>query len=366
MARVELDGVTKTFGEVTAVDEVRLHVDHGEFLVLLGPSGCGKTTTLRCIAGLEGVDRGRILIDGTDVTALAPGKRGVSMVFQSYAVFPHLRVFDNIAFGLRIRRRPLDETEEKVRKAADLLGIAELLDRYPHQLSGGQKQRVAVARAVVVEPEVLLMDEPLSNIDALLRLRMRAELKLLQQELGATTIYVTHDQVEAMSIGDRIAVMNEGRLVQVDTPTTIYDEPADTFVGGFIGTPPMNFLGGTVSRLDNGVGVEMAGLAVPCPPAFAPALQERMGREVVVGIRPESVGAQNEGFEGGLEAQVVLEEALGAHNLLTVKIGEEMAKFSVPPGYRLRADGKIWFRIDRDRLRFMDRETGKALEASEN
>lgn len=361
MARVELEHLTKTFGDVKAVDNVTLLVEHGEFLVLLGPSGCGKTTTLRCVAGLERVDGGRVIIDGTDVTQLAPGKRGVSMVFQSYAVFPHLRVFDNIAFGLRLKKTPVDETEERVGKAAELLGLEELLDRFPHQLSGGQKQRVAVARAIVVNPEVLLMDEPLSNIDALLRLKMRAELKLLQRKLGATTIYVTHDQVEAMSIGDRIAVMNEGKIVQCDRPTSIYEKPADTFVGGFIGTPPMNLLEGTVSKVDGRLGVQIEQFFVESPEIFENVLKGRVGEEVTVGIRPESVEASNESFKGAVEAKILLEEALGSIILLTVQIGETMARFTVPPGYQVRPDRKIWFSIQKDRLCFMDKRTGKTI-----
>lgn len=360
MARVVLEGVTKNFGEVVAVDDVRIQVDHGEFLVLLGPSGCGKTTTLRCVAGLETVDEGRILIDDRDVTSLPPGKRGVSMVFQSYAVFPHMKVFENVAFGLRLRRRPSGEVRERVQRAADLLGIGNLLDRYPHQLSGGQKQRVAVARAIVVEPSVLLMDEPLSNIDALLRLRMRAELKLLQRELGATTIYVTHDQVEAMSVGDRIAVMNEGRLIQVDAPTRIYEDPVDTFVGGFIGTPPMNFLEGIVVAGD-GPTMEVEGFRIPCPTPYRRALEEQADSRVLVGIRPESVEARNETRPYAMEARVLLAEALGSTNLLTVEIGDQRAKFTVRPGYETREDGKIWIVPERDRLRFMDPRTGKAL-----
>ncbi len=363
MARVELDGITKTFADVTAVDDVQLRVDHGEFLVLLGPSGCGKTTTLRCIAGLESVDSGRIFIDERDVTFLPPGKRGVSMVFQSYAVFPHMKVFDNVAFGLRIQRKPFAEVKEKVSRAAELLGIEDLVSRYPHQLSGGQKQRVAVARAVVVEPSVLLMDEPLSNIDALLRLRMRAELKLLQRELGATTIYVTHDQVEAMSVGDRIAVMNEGKLVQVDSPTQIYENPTNTFVGGFIGTPPMNFLRGAVVE-DDGLVVEVEGFRIPCPSSYSKALKERRGAEILVGVRPESVNVHNEVRPGAMEARVLLDEALGSNDLLTVEIGEQQAKFVVVPGYRVREDQRIWVVPQEERLRFMDKNTGEAISLS--
>jgi multiple sugar transport system ATP-binding protein len=361
MARVELDSITKIFGDVRAVDDVTLKIEDGEFLVLLGPSGCGKTTTLRCIAGLESVDGGSVVIDGKDVTYLPPRKRGVSMVFQSYAVFPHLKVFDNIAFGLRLKGVQLSERERRVREAAELLGLEDLLDRFPHQLSGGQKQRVAVARAIVVEPEVLLMDEPLSNIDALLRLRMRAELKLLQRRLGATTIYVTHDQVEAMSIGDRIAVMRDGKIIQCDKPTKIYDEPADTFVGGFIGTPPMNFLRGAVTDMEGRLGVEIQGFFLECHDVLSRLMPGRVGEEILVGIRPESVEAHNEPARGAIEARVLLEEALGSSKLLTVQIGDETAKFTVPPGFQVRSDGRIWLSVQKDRIRFMDRGTGKTI-----
>jgi len=242
MAEIELRSLRKTYGRVVAINDLSVHIPDGEFLVLLGPSGCGKTTTLRALAGLETLDRGRILIGGRDVTLLAPGKRGIAMVFQSYAVFPHMRVFDNIVFGLRMRGVPPGDQRTRAHEVADLLQIRNLLDRYPAQLSGGQRQRVAVARAIVMRPDVLLMDEPLSNLDALLRLHMRAELKRLHRELRATTVYVTHDQVEALSLGDRIAVMKEGEIIQCATPSVIYDTPANRFVGSFIGSPPMNFL----------------------------------------------------------------------------------------------------------------------------
>ncbi|HLS89687.1 MAG TPA: ABC transporter ATP-binding protein, partial [Limnochordia bacterium] len=251
MRDVRLEGIVKQFGKVRAVDGIDLHIRENEFLVFLGPSGCGKTTTLRCIAGLETVDEGRILIGGRDVTHLPPGKRGIGMVFQSYALFPHMTVAANIGFGLRVKGVDRTEIDRRVRRAAELLQLGNLLDRYPSQLSGGQRQRVAVARAVVVEPQVLLMDEPLSNLDALLRLSMRAEIKRLQQEIQATTVYVTHDQVEALSLGDRIAVMSEGKIVQLDEPQEVYDNPATVFVGAFIGNPPMNFLTGRV-RQDSG------------------------------------------------------------------------------------------------------------------
>src|SRR3954453_4232433 len=242
MADVRFHAIRKTFGKVTAVDDVDLEVADGDFVFLSGPPGWGKTALVRCLAGLEKVDAGRVLIGGRDATNLPPRRRRIAMVFQSYAVFPHLKLFDNIAFGLRMQKEPKTVIRERVDFAAKLLHIEDLLDRYPSQISGGQRQRVAVARAIATKADVLLMDEPLSNLDALLRMEMRAELKALLRQLGTTTIYVTHDQVEALSMGDRIAVMNAGRIVQLDSPLAVYDYPADTFVGGFVGTPPMNFL----------------------------------------------------------------------------------------------------------------------------
>ena len=239
MAGVRFERVSKIFGKVIATNDVSLTVADGEFIVLLGPSGCGKTTLLRCLAGLEKVDAGRILIGERDVTELAPGRRRIAMVFQSYAVFPHMTLYDNIAFGLKMQKESKATIKERVDSVAELVHIEDLLDRYPAQISGGQRQRVALARAIATKADVLLMDEPLSNLDALLRMEMRAGLKALLRQLGTTTIYVTHDQVEALSMGDRIAVMKAGIIAQVDTPLAVYDYPADTYVGGFVGTPPM-------------------------------------------------------------------------------------------------------------------------------
>src|SRR4051794_18596316 len=253
MAEINIQMVRKTFAgsKQPAVNDVDLTVDDTEFMVLLGPSGCGKTTLLRMIAGLEYPDQGSILIGGRDVTDLPPRSRDIAMVFQSYAVFPHMKVFDNIAFGLRMHHVSKAEINQKVERAADLLQLTPYLGRYSAQLSGGQRQRVAVARAIVMEPSVLLMDEPLSNLDALLRLNFRSELKKLVHEIKTTTIYVTHDQVEALSLGDRIAVMRDGVIVQCGTPMEVYSTPATEFVGGFIGNPPMNFLAGRVMH-ENG------------------------------------------------------------------------------------------------------------------
>src|SRR5215212_8396136 len=246
MAEIRIEGVSKTFrgGKAPAVRDLRLTVNDQELLVLLGPSGCGKTTLLRMIAGLEHPDSGSIAIGDLDVTHLAPRNRGIAMVFQSYAVFPHMTVFDNIAFGLKMHRVPRADVSKRVERAAAMLELEPYLGRYSAQLSGGQRQRVAVARAIVMEPSVLLMDEPLSNLDALLRLQFRAELKKLVHDVQTTTIYVTHDQVEALSLGDRVAVMREGEILQIDQPMAVYDRPANEFVGSFLGSPPMNFLSG--------------------------------------------------------------------------------------------------------------------------
>jgi multiple sugar transport system ATP-binding protein len=246
MADIKIENVTKRFDSFLAVDNVSLTIADQEFVVLLGPSGCGKTTLLRAIAGLGMADEGRICIGERDITYLPPRERKISMVFQSYAIFPHMKVYDNIAFGLKMNKLEQKETENRVRSAAELLHIEDMLDRFPSKMSGGQRQRVAVARAIAMRSEVLLMDEPLSNLDALLRLEMRAELKRLLQEIRATTLYVTHDQIEALSMGDRIAVMKDGQIQQYDQPEKVYDLPTNRFVGGLIGTPPMTFKKGQV------------------------------------------------------------------------------------------------------------------------
>jgi multiple sugar transport system ATP-binding protein len=353
MADVSFQNVRKSSGKVAAVDDVDLDVTDGEFVVLLGPSGCGKTTLLRCLAGLEKVDSGRVRIGGRDATDLPPRRRRISMVFQSYAVFPHMRVFDNIAFGLRMQKERKAAVRERVKSSAELLHIEDLLDRYPAQLSGGQRQRVAVARAIATKSDVLLMDEPLSNLDALLRLEMRAELKALLRQLGATTIYVTHDQVEALSMGDRIAVMKMGRIVQVDSPLAVYDDPADTYVGGFIGTPPMNFL---EAEVEDG-RVRLSGGAILLPDA-APELEHR---KLLLGIRAEAITVEDEPREDTIRATVIVLEPLGSHNLLTVRSGEDMLKVATPPHLFRPIDSDVWLRIEPERIRWMDRETGDAI-----
>jgi multiple sugar transport system ATP-binding protein len=359
VAEIRVERVTKLFKQTRAVDDVSLTVGDGEFMVLLGPSGCGKTTLLRSIAGLEQIDGGRIVIGDRDVTPLPPRKRNIAMVFQSYAVFPHMTVFDNIAFGLRMHRASSANITKQVHEAAELLHIDNLLDRYPAQTSGGQRQRIAVARALAMQPQVLLMDEPLSNLDALLRLEARAELKRLLAELGSTTIYVTHDQVEAMSMGDRVAVMRAGRLVQVADPLTIYDGPVDRFVGGFIGNPPMNFLSANIERRDGGA------VAV-----FPDIGEVRLGTDadlgdhagpVLLGIRAENVELRTQPSNGGLRARVLVVEPLGSHNLVTLQVGDEQLKAATRPNDRLERDQEVAVVIDPKRIRWLDAELGVAL-----
>jgi multiple sugar transport system ATP-binding protein len=362
MAEIRLEQVTKLFKQVRAVDGVALTIADGEFVVLLGPSGCGKTTLLRSIAGLEQVDAGRILIGGRDVTDVPPRHRKIAMVFQSYAVFPHMTVFENIAFGLRMAKVPAARLRQQVTDAAELLHITELLSRYPSQTSGGQRQRIAVARAIAMQPQVLLMDEPLSNLDALLRLEMRAELKRLLNEIGSTTIYVTHDQVEALSMGDRIAVMRSGQVIQVGDPLTIYDQPTDRFVGGFIGNPPMNFLDAVVERRDGGlVAVIADGGALPI--AEAPdGVAQRAGRPLLLGIRAENIEIGGSRSEAALRARVLVVEPLGSHNLVTLQLGDQQLKATTRPDERIAADEDVALHVDASRIRWLDRETGIAVD----
>lgn len=362
MAEIRVEDVSKTFGKVRAVWDVDLTVRDREFVVLLGPSGCGKTTLLRCIAGLEKVDKGRVFIGKRDVTDIPPKRRKIAMVFQSYAVFPHLTVFENIAFGLRMQRKPASEIKKRVLAAAELLHIEELLERYPAQLSGGQRQRVAVARAIAVEPQVLLMDEPLSNLDALLRLEMRAELKKLLREIQATTLYVTHDQVEALSLGDRIAVMRNGQIIQYDIPLNIYDKPADVFIGGFIGNPPMNFLEGRIKIEDDRMKVVTSGGEIRPSPEAEAMLRQLKEERVLVGIRAENIETLLASADDALKATVLVVEPLGSHNLLTLQVGAERIKVITNADFKARGGQTLWLRLKAEKIRWMDKASGRALE----
>ncbi len=361
MADIRIEHVTKRFGDFVAVNDVTLTVEDQEFVVLLGPSGCGKTTLLRAIAGLGMADQGRIMIGGRDVTYLPPRDRNISMVFQSYAIFPHMRVYDNIAFGLKMHGADKAEIDRRVRQSAELLHIEELLDRFPSNLSGGQRQRVAVARAIAMQSQVLLMDEPLSNLDALLRLEMRAELKRLLREIGVTTVYVTHDQIEALSMGDRIAVMRDGTIQQIDRPTIVYDRPKNRFVGGFIGNPPMNFIQGQVQRVDGRITVSIGDLKLQLDDAMQSRLRSFDGKRVLVGIRAENMEVSAEPAPDGLRVRVLVVEPLGSQNLLTVRIGEDRIKVATHPSFQVKPDQDVWLRFPADKIRWFDQESGQAL-----
>ena len=358
MAGVRFESVSKVFGKVLATNDVSLEVADGEFVVLLGPSGCGKTTLLRCLAGLEKVDAGQVFIGDRNVTDVAPGRRRIAMVFQSYAVFPHMTLYDNIAFGLKMQKENKSTIKERVESVAALVHIENLLDRYPAQISGGQRQRVALARAMATRADVLLMDEPLSNLDALLRMEMRAELKALLKQLGTTTIYVTHDQVEALSMGDRIAVMKEGVIAQVDTPLAVYDRPADTYVGGFVGTPPMNFLDAEI-HTNGRATVQLKGGSFP----LSGGADGLTGRPLTLGVRAEAIVVETAPRDGLVRAQVVVIEPLGSHNLLTVRLGDDMLKVSTQPHVFPEAGSDVWLGFDEARIRWMERETGNAVHA---
>jgi len=320
VAQILLDSVTKVYGgDVVAVDGVSLEIGTGEFLVLVGPSGCGKSTLLRMIAGLEEVTEGTIAIDERDVTDLPPRSRDVAMVFQTYALYPHMTVRENLGYGLRVRKTPKHEIGRRVEEVAQMLGLEELLGRRPAALSGGQRQRVAMGRAIVREPSAFLMDEPLSNLDAKLRVQMRAEVSRLQRDLGTTTIYVTHDQVEAMTMGDRVAVMRKGELQQVADPQTLYDRPVNLFVGGFIGSPAMNMLEATVTRANGGLAVDVGEQQLALDEAAVaarPGLRAYEGKKVIVGIRPEDLDEASlepdTPADRRLRGVVELREALGS------------------------------------------------------
>ena len=361
MAEIRINNVTKRFGDFVAVDNANLVIEDKEFVVLLGPSGCGKTTLLRAVAGLGLADEGSISIGDRDVTYLPPRDRNIAMVFQSYAIFPHMKVGDNIAFGLKMTGVDPREIDKRVKNAAGLMHIENLLDRYPSKMSGGQRQRVAVARAIAMQSEVLLMDEPLSNLDALLRLEMRAELKQLLAEIGATTIYVTHDQIEALSMGDRIAVMKDGIIQQCDHPSTVYDLPSNQFVGGFIGNPPMNFMHGQVQRDNGAVKVQIGDFKLNPADRMQPLLKNYDGKNVVLGIRAENMETVSEPVGDGVKVRVRVVEPLGSQNLLTVKIGEDTVKVSTHPAFPVAPNQDVWLRFPSDKIRWIDRDSEKVL-----
>jgi multiple sugar transport system ATP-binding protein len=365
MAVVRLENITKRFGTTIAVDDVNLTIEDGEFMVLLGPSGCGKSTTLRMIAGLEGISAGTLSIDGKVVNGVAARDRDIAMVFQSYALYPHMNVRDNLAFGLRRRGLPRADIDARVKRVAETLELSELLERKPYALSGGQRQRVALGRAVVRDPKVFLFDEPLSNLDAALRTRTRAELIRQYKQLGATMIYVTHDQVEAMTMGTRICVMNEGRVVQVGAPLEVYHRPADTFVASFIGSPPMNLIPAEIEDRDGTARVRVLGSSFALPGHSAPDLSGLKDRNVIFGIRPENIhlGASE---TAGLRLRLTGVELLGAETLLTLDnpatTGELVARIGGTPDVGSKKDVEI--DLAADEVHLFDPATKKVLPRS--
>jgi multiple sugar transport system ATP-binding protein len=365
VAQVVLDHVSKAFGDLTAVNDLSLEVRDREFLVLVGPSGCGKTTALRMIVGLEDATEGDIYIGDRRVNDLPPKARDIAMVFQSYALYPHMSVFDNMGFALKLRRVNRTEIEQRVRHAARILGIENLLARKPRQLSGGQRQRVALGRAIVREPQVFLMDEPLSNLDAKLRVQMRAELIKLHQRLQATVIYVTHDQVEAMTMGTRIAVMHDGVLQQLDTPENVYQHPANTFVAGFIGSPSMNFFNGHLVRDDDGqLFVQGAGLRLPVPAWRMPNVAGHGDRSVIFGVRPESVSDPRQ-IRGETmtraRATVSVVEPLGPEVLVYLQTNGTEFVSRMDARFRPVPDETVEVAFDLDQIHLFDPDTQQAL-----
>jgi multiple sugar transport system ATP-binding protein len=348
LAKVTISNVSKHFGNVRALDGIDLVIEEGSFVVLLGPSGCGKTTLMRCISGLEKPTSGRILFDEKDVTDVAPKDRNVSMVFQSYAVWPHMKVRDNIAYPLKLKKVPKTEIEERVKWVSELLHISELLDRYPAQLSGGQRQRVAVARAIVHKPNVLLMDEPLSNLDALLRVKMRSELKKLHEQVKVTTIYVTHDQTEAMTMGDKIAVMNSGKIVQFGTPEEIYKNPKTIFVAGFVGSPQMNLLKMKVTSDNGQILAQGYGLKIP--------LRSDPNRDfVIIGIRPENIHLENKPESVPITGNVYFVEKLMSETIIHLSLSEEKSIImKVPNDFSVKEGEKIQVFIDTRTIHVFD------------
>ncbi|OKO91962.1 glycerol-3-phosphate ABC transporter ATP-binding protein [Bradyrhizobium sp. NAS80.1] len=364
MARVEIRNLNKTFDGVHAVKDVNLEINDKEFVVLVGPSGCGKTTTLRMVAGLESISSGEVLIGDKVVNELPPMDRDIAMVFQNYALYPHMNVYDNMAFGLKMRRFGRAEIDARVKAAAEILGIQAQLQRKPRQLSGGQRQRVALGRAIVRHPKVFLFDEPLSNLDAKLRVQMRVEIKKIHARLGTTAIYVTHDQVEAMTLGDRVVVMRDGVVQQVGEPLELYNAPANRFVAGFIGSPAMNFATVTIAADADGLlWANNEGIHIKLPAEVAGRLRKHVGESVTLGIRPEDLRAAASSDAADLAVDVIVEvvEKLGSEILLDVKVGPSTMVAAVEPTVRAKVHDQLRLALNPDRLYFFDGASQAAI-----
>ncbi len=361
MAKIGLENLSKCFGKVKAVNNINIEIKDGEFLSLLGPSGCGKTTLLRLIAGLETPTSGEIYFDDKAVTDVSPAERNTSMVFQSYALYPHMTIFNNIAFPLQVRKVHKDEINKTVKEAASLLKVDDLLNRKPREISGGQRQRVALARAIVRQPALFLMDEPLSNLDAKLRVYMRAELKRLQNKLGITTIYVTHDQVEAMSMSMRIAVMKDGTIQQLGTSDELYLHPANTWVAGFIGSPPMNLVDCLLVENNDSLFLKAEGLSIPLEGNLAKLIKEKSpAAEVKFGVRPENLSVHKKEQPKAIQGEVYSVEPLGEYVIVDVTVGDNLIKAKTSSDFTSEIGEKIYLTFD-EKLIYIYNKDGKLL-----
>jgi multiple sugar transport system ATP-binding protein len=362
MATVTFDHVTKKYGEVIAVDDFNLEIADGEFMVFVGPSGCGKTTSLRMIAGLEDISMGEVRIADRVVNDVPPKDRDIAMVFQSYALYPHMSVYDNLAFGLKLRKVPKKEIDKRVKEAAETIQLTSLLQRKPKELSGGQRQRVALGRAIVREPAVFLMDEPLSNLDAKLRVQTRAEIARLHQRLKTTIVYVTHDQVEAMTMGQRIAVMSQAKLQQVGPPQELYDHPLNKFVAGFIGSPSMNFLPVELSGTGDSAVLTASGFTVPLPPAFRGAVGATTGSSFILGVRPEHIDvADTGGLVPSAQAKADVVEYLGNEELLHIIVAGTDVVAVVSSDRNVRPGDVVTLHLPLDKIHLFDATTEMSL-----
>lgn len=361
MANLELIGLSRKYGRDTwGLHPTDLKVSDQEFVVLLGPSGCGKSTTIRLIAGLDSAYSGKIIIGDRDVTNLPPRKRDISMVFQNYAVWPHMTVYDNIAFPLKLRKTPKAKIDSIVKDMSDLVNIGSYVNRYPAQLSGGQRQRVALARALAVAPDVFLMDEPLSNLDALLRAQMRTELKTIHQKAKATTLFVTHDQAEALSMADRIVVMKDGRIMQIGEPDDVYSRSANMFVAGFLGSPPTNFLSVEIIRENDKLLARHATFDLPLSEVANDELPKFEGKRVVLGARPENI-LTTDATSARFTLPAIVVEPQGSHQILVVKMGDELVKVLAPAHPKVKEGETVSFRFALERLSFFDPETEERI-----
>jgi multiple sugar transport system ATP-binding protein len=365
MAEVILKNIFKTFGKTIAVNDFSLHIEDGEFVVLVGPSGCGKSTTLRLIAGLEVISAGEMIIGDRLVNDVHPRDRDIAMVFQNYALYPQMTVYDNMSFSLKMRKVPKSEIDLTINKTADLLRIDQLLDRKPGQLSGGQRQRVALGRAIVRDPQVFLFDEPLSNLDAKLRIAMRAELVELHQRLKTTIIYVTHDQLEAMTMGSRIVVMKDGLIQQVDTPDMVYNHPVNKFVGGFIGSPSMNFIDCTITRRDGNLVAATKGLDLKIPDQYVTKAEPYIDEQVTLGIRPEhltdSAGMQNPDPKSSFRATIRVIESAGSEKLVHIRNEDDTLVARLDPHVQLGVGDAVDFAARMDSAHIFDIKTGQTI-----